>query len=46
VPAERVMMPVGDYVRVIDSPRCNPYVDTVRVDTGEKRFPKLSLFCR
>ena len=46
VPGERIVLPVGDYVRVINAARCNQYADTVHIDPGEKRFPKLTLFCR
>jgi hypothetical protein len=44
VPAERLLLPVGDYVRVITAERCTPYVDTVRVGSSD-RLPKRNLFC-
>jgi hypothetical protein len=45
VPAERVLLPVGDYLRVITHPRCQPYGDTVHVD-GSAKLPKRNLFCQ
>ena len=45
VPSERVVLPVGDYVRVFNFPKCNQYADTIRIEPGEKRFPRVSLFC-
>ena len=45
VPVEKLLMPVGDYTRVINHERCNPYVDTVRVD-GLKALPRRTLFCQ
>jgi hypothetical protein len=45
VPSERLVVPVGDYVRVFNYPKCNQYADTVRIDAGDKRFPRVTLFC-
>jgi serine/threonine-protein kinase len=45
VPSEAVVLPVGDYVRVFNYPKCNQYADTVRIDGGDKRFPRVALFC-
>ena len=45
VPSERLMLPVGDYQRVISHPRCQNYTDTVRVG-GAERLPKVPLFCQ
>ena len=44
VPAERLLLPVGDYLRVITAERCTSYADTVRVGATD-RLPKRNLFC-
>lgn len=45
VPAERLLLPVGDYTRVITHEGCVDYGDTVRVGATD-RLPKRNLFCR
>ena len=45
LPADRLMLPVGEYSRVIMHEGCVDYGDTVRVGTAEK-LPKRTLFCR
>ena len=45
VPAERLLLPVGEYLRVITHENCVDYVDTVRVGTPD-RLPKRNLICR
>jgi hypothetical protein len=45
VPAERLMLPVGDYSRLITHERCTPYGDTVHVGVPDK-LPKRTLLCR
>ena len=45
VPAEHLLLPVGEYQRVITHERCTPYFDTVRVGATD-RLPKRNLFCR
>ena len=45
VPAERLLLPVGDYLRVITHEQCAPYGDTVPVGVPEK-LPKRTLLCR
>jgi hypothetical protein len=45
VPADRILLPVGEYSRVIIHEGCVGYADTVRVGAGEK-LPKRNLFCR
>jgi len=44
-PAERLMLPVGDYLRLITHERCTDYGDTVHVGIADK-LPKRTLFCR
>jgi serine/threonine-protein kinase len=44
-PAERLLLPVGDYSRVISYEKCADYADTVHVGVQE-RLPKRSLLCR
>jgi hypothetical protein len=45
VPADRLLLPVGDYLRVITHEQCAPYGDTVHVGAPEK-LPKRTLLCR
>ena len=45
VPSERLMLPIGDYLRVFTHSKCNDYADTIRVEAGEKHFPPRRLFC-
>ena len=44
-PAERLLLPVGDYVRVISSEKCVDYADTVHVGIADK-LPRRNLLCR
>ena len=44
-PAERLLLPVGDYVRVISSEKCVDYADTVHVGLADK-LPRRNLLCR
>jgi serine/threonine-protein kinase len=44
-PATNVVLPVGDYLRVISHPRCYTYGDTVTVETRDKRLPVRRLDC-
>jgi serine/threonine-protein kinase len=48
VPAERVLLPVGEYQRVVNHERCQPYGDTVRVESTQsaQRLPNRKLFCQ
>jgi serine/threonine protein kinase len=45
VPAERLLLPVGDYLRIITHEKCADYGDTVHVGAPEK-LPKRTLLCR
>jgi len=45
VPAERLLLPVGDYARLISYEKCADYGDTVHVGMPE-RLPKRTLLCR
>jgi serine/threonine-protein kinase len=45
IPADRLLLPVGEYSRVITHEGCVDYADTVRVGVAEK-LPKRTLFCR
>ena len=44
VPVERLLLPVGDYSRVISYEKCADYADTVHVGMPE-RLPKRTLLC-
>ena len=44
-PAERLLLPVGDYSRVISFEKCADYADTVHVGMQEK-LPRRALLCR
>jgi hypothetical protein len=44
-PVERLLLPVGEYSRVISYEKCADYVDTVHVGMQEK-LPRRSLLCR
>jgi hypothetical protein len=44
-PAERLLLPVGDYWRVISYEKCADYSDTVHVGIADK-LPKRTLLCR
>jgi hypothetical protein len=46
VPADRLMLPAGDYSRAISHSRCSPYVDTLRVDGTPQRLSKRVLICQ
>jgi serine/threonine-protein kinase len=39
VPAIKVLLPVGDYARVISHPRCFAYSDTITVDARDRTLP-------
>jgi hypothetical protein len=45
VPAAGLVLPVGDYLRVITHELCADYGDTVHVGTSDK-LPKRNLLCR
>jgi len=45
VPAERLLLPVGEYRRVITHEQCADYGDTVHVGVSDK-LPKRNLLCR
>ena len=44
-PVERLLLPVGDYSRVISYEKCADYADTVHVGIQE-RLPRRTLLCR
>jgi len=44
-PADRLLLPIGDYSRVISYEKCADYADTVHVGMQEK-LPRRSLLCR
>jgi hypothetical protein len=46
VPAERLLLPAGDYSRAITHARCSPYIDTLRVDGTPQKLPKRALICQ
>lgn len=45
LPVTKVVLPVGDYLRVISQPRCAPYGDTITVETRDKTLPVRRIFC-
>jgi hypothetical protein len=45
VPVRSLVLPVGDYERVINHSRCTNYVDTVTVEAQNKTLPRRSPIC-
>jgi hypothetical protein len=45
VPVKSVVLPTGEYERIIMHARCANYADTVTVDAQNKPLPRRSLFC-
>jgi eukaryotic-like serine/threonine-protein kinase len=45
LPVTKMVLPVGDYLRVISQPRCFPYGDTVTVETRDKSLPARRMAC-
>jgi hypothetical protein len=43
VPAQNLVLPVGDYVRKIQAPKCADYADTVTVTPGAATHPRRQL---
>jgi hypothetical protein len=44
-PAKNVVLPVGEYERVISHSRCTNYSDTVAVEARDKQLPRRSPIC-
>ena len=45
VPVKNIVLPIGDYERIIMHSRCAPYADTVTVEAQNKTLPRRSPIC-